>query len=241
MSGILLRYDKPMFKGSLVRRYKRFLADVVLDGTGETVTVHVPNSGSMTGCSQPGSEVLVSDSLNPDRKLRLTLELVRVAPGPCGWAGVNTALPNALVSEAIERGKVPGLSGYDSLRREVTVEKGTRLDIVLEHSRRGRCFVEVKNVTLGRDGIACFPDAVTARGKKHLEVLARLRENGERAVIFFLVQRPDCHGFSTADDIDPEYGKTLRQALAQGVELLSYRSRLSIEGAALDAQVPYVR
>ncbi len=240
MSAILLPYDKPMLKGTLIRRYKRFLADVVLADSGETVTVHVPNSGSMLSCSEPGSEVLVSDSRNPNRKLRLTLELVRVSGGPYGWAGVNTALPNALVAEAIAARQVPELTGYETLRREVAVEKGTRLDIVLEGSILGRCFVEVKNVTLGRDGIACFPDAVTKRGKKHLEVLARMRKSCARAVIFFLVQRPDCNSFSPADDIDPEYGKTLRQVLAQGVELLAYRSRLCLEGADLAGSVPFV-
>ena len=238
MSDILLPYEKPVLKGTLIRRYKRFLADVALDGSGETVTVHVPNSGSMLSCSESGREVLVSDSRNPDRKLRLSLELVRVADGAYGWAGVNTALPNVLVSRAIEAGAVPELTGYENLRREVTVEKGTRLDIVLESSR-GRCFVEVKNVTLARNGIAYFPDAVTERGRKHLEVLARLRKKSVRAVIFFLVQRPDCNSFSPADDIDPEYGKTLRKVLAQGVELLAYRSRLSIEGAELAGAVPF--
>ena len=239
MAGVILPFDRPLLRGVLIRRYKRFLADVALERDGGTVTVHVPNSGSMLTCSEPGSEVVLSDSGNPARKLPLTLELVRVAPGPYGWAGVNTALPNALVAKAVGAGLVAELSGYRDLRREVTVEPGSRLDLVLEDGSRGCCLVEVKNVTLVEDGRALFPDAVTERGKKHLEVLARMHARGDRAVIFFLVQRPDGDSFGTADHIDPEYGKTLRRVLERGVELLAYRTRLSLQGAALAGPVRY--
>ena len=240
-SKVLLPYKLPLHRGKLLRRYKRFLADVELEDGGP-VTVHVPNSGSMKTCAEPGSEVIVSDSGNPKRKLRMTLELIRVAPGPHGWAGINTSLPNALVAAAIEAGAVPELRGYESLRREVTVEKGSRLDIVLENSGDGaRCWVEVKNVTMVEHRAAVFPDSVTERGRKHLEVLLRAKERGERAVIFFLVQRPDCDVFSTADSIDPAYGETLRRVSASGVEMLVYRSVLDLEGARIESgQIRYV-
>jgi sugar fermentation stimulation protein A len=230
---ILLPYDLPLYKGKLIKRYKRFLADVELDD-GRKLTVHTPNSGSMKTCSTPGSEVVVSDSQNPSRKLRMTLELIRVAPGKHGWAGINTALPNRLVAEAISAGMVAELTGYSLLRREVKVEEGSRLDIVLEDEEKPRCLVEVKNVTMIQGRAAVFPDAVTERGRKHLEVLRRGRERGERAVIFFLVQRPDCEVFSTADCIDQAYGETLRAVLADGVELLAYRSVLSTDGAGIE-------
>ena len=237
--GVLLPYDLPLYRGKLIRRYKRFLADVELED-GRTMTVHTPNSGSMKTCSTPGSEVVVSDSGNPKRKLQMTLELIRVAPGKHGWAGINTSLPNRLVAEAIARGLVRELAGYASLRREVTVEQGSRLDIVLEDETRGRCLVEVKNVTMIRGRAAVFPDAVTERGRKHLEVLRRAAERGERAVIFFLVQRPDCEVFSTADEIDPAYGRTLRTVLKHGVEMLAYRSVLSVNGAGIEpGPMPY--
>jgi len=230
---VLLPFKLPLYRGTLIRRYKRFLADVELED-GRKLTVHTPNSGSMKTCSTPGSEVVVSDSGNPKRKLQMTLELIRVAPGEHGWAGINTMLPNALVAEAIGRGLVRELDGYKALKREVTVEQGSRLDIVLDEGVDGRrCLVEVKNVTMIQGRAAVFPDAVTQRGRKHLEVLARAREQGERAVIFFLVQRPDCEVFSTADWIDPDYGNTLRSVLKQGVELLAYRSVLGLEGAGI--------
>jgi sugar fermentation stimulation protein A len=235
LSAILLPYNLPLYRGKLIRRYKRFLADVELED-GSTVTVHVPNSGSMKNCGAPGNEIVVSDSGNPKRKLRMTLELIRVAPGPNGWAGINTMLPNALVASAIEAGVVPELAGYASLKREVTVEQGSRLDIVLADGPEcSRCLVEVKNVTMVEGRAALFPDSVTERGRKHLEVLARAAGRGERAVIFFLVQRPDCSVFSTADSIDPAYGETLRQVTARGVELLVYRSVLDLEGARLES------
>ncbi len=236
LSGILLPYDLPLYSGKLLRRYKRFLADVEL-ADGRTVTVHVPNSGSMKTCGEPGSEVVVSDSGNPKRKLRLTLELIRVAPGPNGWAGINTMLPNSIVASAIEAGAIAELAGYESLRREVTVEQGSRLDMVLEGGGLDgrRCLVEVKNVTMAAGQVALFPDSVTVRGRKHLEVLARGAGRGERAIIFFLVQRPDCSVFSTADSIDPAYGETLRRVTANGVEMLVYRSVLDLEGARIES------
>ncbi|HUU29959.1 MAG TPA: DNA/RNA nuclease SfsA [archaeon] len=234
-----MRFDKPLLKGRLIRRYKRFLADITLAPGGETVTVHVPNSGSMLTVSDPGSEVILSDSRNPSRRFPLSLEMVRVADGEFGWAGVNTGLPNRFVEAALRVGKIPELSGYESLRREAGAEKGSRLDFLLEDRRRGQCWVEVKNVTLVQNRTAFFPDAVTLRGRKHLEVLERLVSHGARAVIFFLVQRPDCEILRPADHVDPEYGETLRRVIKKGVEVLAYRSSLSLEGAVLAGPVPF--
>ncbi|MBW7997471.1 MAG: DNA/RNA nuclease SfsA [Candidatus Glassbacteria bacterium] len=231
----LVPFDLPLCRGRLIRRYKRFLADVEFED-GRIATVHTPNTGSMKTCSDPGSEVIVSDSGNPKRKLPLTLELVRVAPGEHGWAGVNTSLPNRLVAAAIEAGMVSELTGYARLRREVNVEQGSRLDLMLtDGPGGGRCLVEVKNVTMVSGRAAVFPDAVTERGRRHLQVLARAVERGERAVIFFLVQRPDCEVFSTADSIDPAYGETLREVTSRGVELLAYRSVLGLDGARIES------
>ena len=235
----LIEFDKPLLSGRLVRRYKRFLADVVLEASNRPVTVHVPNTGSMASCSEPGSEVLLSRSENPTRKLPLTLELVRVAEGLNGWAGVNTMLPNRLVAAAVAENLVPELAGYRSLRREVVYEPGTRIDLLLEDNSLGKAWVEIKNVTLVEDGVAYFPDAVTVRGRKHLEVLKRIALEGQRAVIFFLLQRPEGDYLCPADHIDSAYGESLREAVSSGVEVMTYRSLLSPEGASLAGPVAF--
>jgi sugar fermentation stimulation protein A len=240
MSAPLIKYEKPLLPGRLLRRYKRFLADVELvEENGRTVTVHVPNSGSMTGCSEPGSEVLVSTSDNPSRKLRFTLELVRVAEGPDGWAGVNTMLPNRLVAAAVAGALVPELAGYRNLRREVVFEAGSRLDLMLEDDRLGKAWVEVKNVTLVEKSVAYFPDAVTVRGWKHLEVLEHAVKEGHRGVMFFLLQHPGGDYFCPAEHIDPAYSASLRRAISCGVEVLAYRSLLSREGVSLAGPVNF--
>lgn len=212
----------PLIAGQLLRRYKRFLADVELaDGT--VVTVHCPNSGSMMGCAVPGSQVFLSRSGNPARKLPFTWELVE-ADG-C-WVGINTALPNRLAREGIERGIVTELQGYGRIRPEVCYgAERSRIDLLLEDP--GRCYVEVKNVTLVEDGVARFPDAVTARGQKHLRELMAMVESGARAVNLFVVQRADARAVAPADAIDPDYGRLLRQAAKTGVELLAYQAKVS--------------
>jgi sugar fermentation stimulation protein A len=237
VSAPLLRFPE-LTAGNLIRRYKRFLADIRLED-GSAVTAHVPNSGRMTSVDMPGSEVLLSKHDSSGRKLAWTLELLRVSPGPYGWAGVNTNLPNALVSEAVRAHLIPELEGYESLQREVVCAPGTRLDLRLESANRPACWVEIKNVTLVENGDAYFPDAVTDRGRKHLEVLAALAEKGERAVIFYLVQRPDCNILRPADHVDPRYGETLRRVLEKGVEALAYRSRLGRDGADIDERVRF--
>ncbi|RMG67911.1 MAG: DNA/RNA nuclease SfsA [Calditrichaeota bacterium] len=224
----------PLYKGILIRRYKRFLADIKLS-EGRIITAHCPNSGSMKGCNIPGSPVLVSKSNNPRRKLPYTWELVYVHPT---WVGINTQYPNQLVQEAIEAGIVQELAGYSRIRREVRLGENSRVDLVLEGNGRSRCFVEVKNVTLVEDGVARFPDAVTLRGQKHLHELMKVVDAGERGVIFFVVQREDCDRMAPADQIDPEYGRLLRLAANRGVEVLCYQARVSPREIRLTRRLP---
>jgi len=225
----------PLVAGTLVRRYKRFLADVELE-EGGIVTVHCPNSGSMKGCATPGSRVLLSRSPNPGRKYPLGWELVQADDF---WIGINTGLPNRLTREAIEAGTVGELQGYATIRPEVRYGEHSRIDLLLE-SPAGRCFVEVKNVTLVENGLALFPDAVTTRGQKHLQELMRVVREGDRGVIFFTVQRGDGNSVSPADMIDPEYGRLLRLALENGVEALAYRALVTPEEIRLTGRLPVI-
>lgn len=217
-----MNISQPLYRGKLIRRYKRFLADVELT-SGEIVTAHSANTGSMRGCSTPGSAVLLSKSDNPKRKLKYTWELVEVNHR---WICINTALPNRLVEEAIENDHIPALHGYSQVRREVRYAENSRIDLLLERPGQ-RCYVEVKNVTLMENDKALFPDAVTTRGQKHLRDLMQMVDEGHRSVIFFVVNRSDCNSFSPADKIDPVYGKLLREAIAHGVEALAYQTRIT--------------
>lgn len=225
----------PLVAGTLVKRYKRFLADVALDD-GDIITVHCPNSGSMKGCAAPGSRVYLSRSTNSGRKYPYGWELVQ-ADG--FWAGINTGLPNLLTREAIEDGIVAELQGYTAIRPEVPYGEHSRIDLLLEKPGE-RCFVEVKNVTLVENGRALFPDAVTTRGQKHLQELMRVVREGDRGVIFFTVQRGDGNSVSPADLIDPEYGRLLRLALANGVEALAYRALVTPEEIRLTERLPVI-
>lgn len=202
-----MHFPAPLIRATLIQRYKRFLADVLLPN-GETVTAHCTNTGSMMGCKEPGSTVYISRCDNPGRRLLYTWEMIRVNGG---WVGINTLHPNRLVAEGIESGVVRELHGCQSIRREVCTREGTRLDLCLQGAD-GLCFVEVKNVTLAVDGAAAFPDAVSERGTKHLKELIRLRRRGHRTALVFVVQRGDCDFFRPADEIDPEYGRWLRRA-----------------------------
>jgi len=217
--NITMHLPHPLYPGKLIRRYQRFLADVELaDGT--VVTAHCPNTGSMRGCNLPGSPVFLSCSDNPARKYQYTWELVQ-ADG-C-WVGLNTILPNRLVREGIENGLVGELAGYPLIRPEVKYGENSRIDLLLEGTT-GRCYGEVKNVTMVEGGTALFPDAVTERGQKHLRELMEVVKNGERGVIFFVVQRADGTAVGPADAIDPVYGRLLRQAVQSGVEALAYQA-----------------
>jgi sugar fermentation stimulation protein A len=228
-----MRLPTNLIPGRLLKRYQRFLADVQLD-SGEIVTAHCPNSGSMTGCKAVDSPVLLSQSDNPSRKLKYTWELVS-AQGY--WIGINTGLPNRLVREAIEAGVIQELQGYTTLRPEVPYGKNSRIDLLLTGSP-GCCYVEVKNVTLREGEMALFPDAVTTRGQKHLRELMEVVQNGGRGVIFFVVQREDCHSVGPADTIDPEYGRLLRQAVNNGVEALAYQAHVTPEAIRIVRPLP---
>lgn len=225
-----------MIPGILIKRYKRFLADVELDD-GRVVTAHTPNTGSMLGCCEPGSRVWLSDSGNPDRKYPLSWELVEAAPGIL--VGINTGLPNKLVEEGIRNGVIRELQGYGGIRREVRygAEK-SRIDLLLEDAARPPCYVEVKNVTLARDGAGYFPDAVSERGSKHLRELAEVVAAGKRGVILFCVQRTDVAEVRPADTIDRKYGNTLRQVIDSGVEALAWRADVTPEEIRLDKSLP---
>ncbi len=210
---------QPLLEGVFLKRYKRFFADVERPD-GSVITAHCPNSGSMKGCAVPGARAWISDSQNPKRKLQHTLEILEIdGVKLC----VNTQRPNALVEEAIRAGRIAELTGYESLRREVRYgEERSRIDLLLERGSE-RCYVEVKNVTLDLGaGVASFPDSVTARGTKHLRELMTVVEAGDRAVLMFCASRTDTCVVEPADDIDPLYGKTLREAHAAGVEILAY-------------------
>ena len=226
----------PLLKGTLMRRYKRFIADVRLRN-GHVVAAHCPNSGSMEACSEPGRPVYLSRHHdNPKRRLKYTWEIIDM---PSSLVGVNTLVPNRLVKLAIREGMVPELAGYDTIRSEVKYGTNSRIDILLERNG-SRCLVEIKNCTLVSDGTACFPDAVTARGLKHLVELQEQVRRGHRAVMFYLVQRMDAIAFRPADHIDPAYGRELRKALQNRVEILVYDVMLNLKGIRLNHPLPYL-
>jgi len=228
--------SEPLIQGTLIKRYKRFLADVELED-GSVVTAHSANTGSMTGCSTPGAKVWLSDSKSETRKYPLSWELVEADGG--ALTGINTGLANRLVQEAIENGTVKELQGYETIRTEVKYgHERSRIDVLLEDAKKGLCYVEVKSVTLMVGGQARFPDAVSARGTKHLRELMAMVEAGHRAVIFYCIQRGDCETFAPADEIDPEYGTTLRQAILAGVEALAYKADVSSDEIKLQTKVP---
>ncbi|MBA3010555.1 MAG: DNA/RNA nuclease SfsA [Proteobacteria bacterium] len=211
-------YELPqLIQGRLVRRYKRFLADVELTDK-KTIIAHCPNSGSMKGCAEPGAPVWISQSNNPKRKLGYTWELIQTKDS---MIGVNTQVPNRLVKAAIENGQVAELNAYTQVRSEVKTSEHTRLDLLLENGSGKSCYVEIKNCTLVEKGVAMFPDAVTVRGQKHLDELVRLKRQGHRAVIFYLIQRMDATLFTPAVMIDPLYAQKLKGAVANGVEIVT--------------------
>lgn len=223
-----------LLPGILIKRYKRFLADVCLKNH-EVVTAHCPNTGSMEGCCESGRSVFLSTHDNPRRKLKYTWELIKM---PASLVGVNTLVPNRLVAEAIAAGMIDELCGYENIIRETKVGKHSRIDLLLTQGNGNRCFVEIKNCTLVFDGVAYFPDAVTARGRKHLQELQKLISNGDRCAMFYFIQRMDAREFRPADHIDPLYGETLRQAANKGVEILAYDVYIDLKGIRLRNKVP---
>lgn len=222
----------PLIEAKLIRRYKRFLADVELT-CGTPRTASCPNTGSMMGVAEPGCRVWLHHAPSPTRKYDYTWELIENVDGVI--IGINTSRPNSLVVEAIENGVIKELLGYESIRREVKYgNEGSRIDLLLEKEGKPPCYVEVKNVTAAVDsGIALFPDAVSQRGTKHLRELMSMVKNGYRAVLIFCVQRNDVTEVRPADDIDPLYGKTLREAILAGVEVLAYGAEVTFTGIYL--------
>jgi len=234
-----MQFPNPLIPGQLIKRYKRFLADVEFEDGG-TTTAHCANPGSMLGLAEPGSTVWLSESDNPKRKLKFSWELVEVdlGAGPT-LVGINTAHPNALVAEAIQSGTISELSGYPALRREVKYGVNSRIDILLEDNSLNRCYVEIKNVHLMRkNGLAEFPDSVTARGKKHLDELSNMVREGHRAFMVYLIQREDAKDFSLARDIDPAYGEAFDAATQAGVEALAFACDISPEGIEVANRIP---
>lgn len=233
----MISFASPLISGTLLRRYKRFLADVILD-SGEELTVHCPNSGSMKTCVGEGWPCLLSKSSNPKRKLAYTLELIH---NGSSWICVNTQKANGLVAAAIESGEITELKGYSSVRREVRSSEGSRLDLLLTEPGRRECFIEVKTVTLlGEGGYYQFPDAVTSRGLKHLHELQRLVQEGSRAVLFFLVLREDGRCFCPARRIDPTYADELKRAAERGVEILVYQGKVAPERLGVGQRITEV-
>jgi sugar fermentation stimulation protein A len=234
-----MKFAAPLQRGRLIKRYKRFLADVILDD-GTAVTATCPNTGSMRGLTEPGSPVWLSVSTSPARKYAHTWEIVEteLGQGPV-LVGINTNHPNRIVAEAIAAGEIPELAGFASLRREVKYGVSSRIDILLEDAKRGLAYVEIKNVHLSRaHGLAEFPDSVTERGVKHLEELTAMVAAGHRAVMVYLVQRADAEAFTFAADIDPRYAAAFLAAQAGGVEALALACSVTPEAIAIARPIP---
>jgi sugar fermentation stimulation protein A len=221
-------------RGRLLRRYKRFFADVETEA-GEKLTVHCPNPGSMLGCAIPGSAVRCSSSDNPMRKLRHTLEMIRVGRI---WVGLHTLRANDIAARALAAELLPELAGYTETMREVRVDGRSRLDFRLGGRRLRPAFLEVKSVTLAEDRLALFPDSVSERGRRHLESLMQLREQGSRAALLFVVQRADCEAVAPANAIDPAYGETLREAARAGVEVFALGARVGARAIRIERRLP---
>ena len=236
-----MQFNEALVPGRLIKRYKRFLAEVKLDG-GDIVTAHCANPGSMLGLTMQGSRVWLSPNRSPTAKLDWRWELIWVDDH---MIGINTARPNALAAEAINDGRIYELQQYAHMRREVRYGANSRIDILLEDKDRPPCYVEVKNVNLRRPECAHpkaaeFPDSVTKRGAKHLVELADMVARGSRAVMFYLVQRGDCDHFRIAADIDPTYAVGLARALDAGVEAICYYCHIDVEGIEVEGALPLV-
>ena len=240
-----MKFPSPLVRGTLIRRYKRFLADVRLD-SGAVVVAHCANPGSMLGLAAPDSEVWLSPNTNPKAKLDWRWQLIRVDRH---LVGINTSHPNEIVAEAIAAGRIAELTGYARQRREVPYGQNSRIDILLEDDdcppRRPPCYLEIKCVNLRRpDGphpsAAEFPDAVTKRGAKHLVELAAMAAAGCRAMMLYLVLRADCDHFRVAADIDPAYAEALATARAQGVEAVCYDCKVTLDAIVLGSRLPMI-
>lgn len=233
-----MKFKSSLTEGVLIRRYKRFLADVRL-ADGSEVTAHCANPGAMTGLAHPGEPVWLSKSDNPKRKLAYSLEIV--SPPEGGLVGINTSHPNGIVADAIAAGRIPQLSGYETLQREVRYGEKSRVDIYLTAADRPPAYVEVKNVHLMRTpGLAEFPDSVTTRGAKHLRELTSMAESGARAIMVYLIQRTDCSKLAFAGDLDPQYSTAFADAHSKGVEAFAFDCDISVDEIKLRSSIPIV-
>lgn len=229
-----MKFSEALIEGKILKRYKRFLADVELEN-GEVITAHTANTGSMKTCWEPGWSVLLSFHDNPKRKLKYSLELTSNGNT---WICVNTSLPNKIAVEGIQSGVVKELKGYSTIKPEAKIGK-SRIDILLSNDGEDPCYVEVKNVTLlGDKKRGIFPDAVSTRGQKHLEELMGLVDQGIRAAMLYVVNREDVNSFGPADHIDPKYGELLREAKEKGVEILAYQCKVTPDEIKLSKKLP---
>ena len=229
-----MRFTTQLVQGTLVKRYKRFLADVRMEN-GKVITVHCPNTGTMLSCSTPDSPVYLSRSDNPKRKYPFTLEMVK---DNSTWVGVNTARTNKLVAEAIKNEQIAEFQNIKEIKAEIKTADHTRLDLLVSHGN-STTYIEVKNCSLAIDGCAMFPDAVTKRGTKHLHELIRLTADDQGTCIFFLVQRMDADRFAPASQIDSIYGHALLQAAEAGVMVLVYQAEVSPNGIDVVRRLPH--
>ncbi|MCD9148013.1 DNA/RNA nuclease SfsA [Pseudophaeobacter flagellatus] len=231
-------FTTPLIRATLLRRYKRFLADCRL-ADGREITAHCANPGSMMGLAEPGMVVWLEPNDDPKKKLKYGWRLVQHDDG--NFTGVDTSVPNRALKAALMAGKIPALAAYKTVRPEVKYGDNSRIDFLLSQPGLPDCYVEVKSVTLSRQpGLAEFPDSVTARGTKHLNELANMANQGYRAVIFYLVQRTDCSRFALASDIDPTYAAAFKRAQAAGVERLIYTTEISPQAITIGKPLPGV-
>lgn len=226
----------PLLRGTLLRRYKRFMADVELD-EGTVITTHCPNSGRMLSCSEPGRTVHMSISGRPGRKFPYTWEMIEM---PESLVVVNTMRANQIARSAIEQDLIPELSGYSSIRQEVRIGDHSRIDLLLTGQGRAPCLIEVKSSTLVEQGTAMFPDAVTERGLKHVRELELMCRKGYRSVMLFIIQRMDACSFIPAAHIDPAYATGLQTAHKEGIEVLAYDTVIDLSGIALGRNIPCI-
>lgn len=228
-----MHFEKELVHGILLRRYKRFLADVRLDD-GTEVVAHCTNSGSMKSCLEEGAEVYLTPVDDPKRKTRFTWEMIKIGEG---WVGINTGNPNKLAFEAVKNNLLPGLQGYTKVKREVKFGD-SRFDVYAENET-GKCFIEVKNVSMKEGSYALFPDAVTTRGQKHLKTLIEVKKQGIRAVMLYVIQRNDVEIFAPAKDIDPQYALALKEAVKEGVEVFPMQALVTPEKIEFVRKLPF--
>ena len=229
-----MRFDQPLVEGTLIRRYKRFLAVVKLR-SGDEITAHCPHPGSMMGCSNPGSKVLLSVQNDSRRRFKHQLEIIYVGRTP---VGIHTGRPTTVVTETIVQGKIRGLAGYATLKRDPKARRQTHVDLILSGNGLRTCHIAVENVTMAENHMAYFPDAKNTNGLDILEALTDLVREGYRAVMFMVVPRSDVERFRLADHIDPDYSQAFRDTIARGVELLCYRAKVTRKGIELDQEIP---